>query len=58
MVVKEIKDTVDFVDFYSVYLGYEVEIVVTAADGNGLSDEQIRMAVDFLSDLDFVAEEQ
>ena len=57
MVIKETEDTVDYVDFYSVYLGYEIEIVIIAQNEAGLSDEQIQMAVDFLSDLDFVASE-
>lgn len=57
MMVKEVKDAVDFVDFYSVYQGYEIEIVVTAANESGLTDEQIQMAVGFLSELDFVAAE-
>ena len=56
MMIKEIKDTVDYMEFYSIYLGYEVEIaVVSMDDENGLTDAQIRMAIDFLSDLDFVA---
>ena len=57
MVIKETEDTVNYVDFYSVYLGYEVEIVVASMNETGLTDEQIQMAVDFLSDLDFVAPE-
>ena len=56
MAVREKEGTVDYVDFYTIYLGYEVEIAVVAADAEtGLTDEQIQMAVDFLSDLDFVA---
>ena len=57
MVVKEMEDTVSYVDFYSVYLGYEIEIVVASMTEAGLTDEQIQMAVDFLSELDFVAPE-
>ena len=56
MVIKEVKDTVDYMEFYSVYLGYEVEIaVVSMDDETGLTDAQIQMVIDFLSDLDFVA---
>ena len=55
MVIKETEDTVSYVDFYSVYLGYEIEIVVASMTEAGLTDEQIQMAVDFLSELDFVA---
>ena len=57
MVVKEMEDTVSYVDFYSVYLGYEIEIVVASMTEDGLTDEQIQMVIDFLSELDFVAPE-
>ena len=55
MMIKETEDTVNYVDFYSVYLGYEIEIVVVSQNEAGLSDEQIQMVIDFLSELDFVA---
>lgn len=57
MMVKEVKDAVDFVDFYSIYMGYEIEIVVVAQNETGLTDEQIQVVVDFLSELDFVEAE-
>lgn len=57
MVIQEADGSVDYVDFYSVYLGYEIEIVVVAQNEEGLTDAQIQMAVDFLSELDFVASE-
>lgn len=57
MMIKEVEGAVSYVDFYSVYLGYEIEIVITTADENGLTDAQIQMAVDFLSELDFIAAE-
>ncbi len=57
MMIQEADGSVDYVDFYSVYLGYEIEIVVVAQDKNGLTDAQIQMVVDFLSDLDFVEAE-
>ncbi len=57
MMIQEADGSVDYVDFYSVYLGYEIEIVVVAQDENGLTDAQIQMVVDFLSELDFVASE-
>ena len=59
MVVKETYEDVDYVVFYSIYMGYEVEIVMSQArgsDGAGITDAQIRMAMDFLSDLDFEPE--
>ena len=57
MMIQEADGSVDYVDFYSVYLGYEIEIVVVAQNENGLTDAQIQMVVDFLSELDFVASE-
>ena len=58
MMIQEADGSVDYVDFYSIYLGYEIEIVVSAMDDEGgLSDAQIQMVVDFLSELDFVAAE-
>ncbi len=56
MVVKEVRDNVDFVDFYTIYKGYEVEIVLHQVNPGdaGITDDQIQMAIDFLSDLDFI----
>ena len=57
MVVKEIVDGVDYVDFYTIYKGYEIEFVLTqpqATAGQPITDEQIQTAVKFLSDLDFI----
>ena len=61
MVVKEIVDGVDYVDFYTIYKGYEIEFVLTqpqATAGQPITDEQIQTAVKFLSDLDFVTVEE
>lgn len=55
MFIQEADGSVDYVDFYSIYLGYEIEIVVVAQNETGLTDAQIQMVVDFLSELDFVA---
>ncbi len=64
LVVKENKDQVDFVDFYTIYKGYEVEMVLTHATAEDpeaedaeivpVTEEEIQLAVQFLSDLDFV----
>jgi len=57
MVVKETGTDHDFVDFFSVYKGYCIEFVMVAgpeAQDTSLSEEQIQMCVQFLSDLDFV----
>ena len=38
MMIKEVEGPVNYVDFYSVYLGYEIEIVVISQNETGLSD--------------------
>ncbi len=56
MVIREALEGTDFVSFYTVYAGYSVEFVlVPAEEGGVLTDEQIQLAVTFLSDVDFVA---
>ncbi len=42
-----------FVDIYTIYKSYELEFVMT---GDGLTEEAVRMLVDFISEMDFVAE--
>ena len=64
LVIKEIRDETDYVDFYTIYKGYEIELIIThvTADDPAAEDaafvpvteEEIRMAVQFLSDLDFI----
>ncbi len=57
MVVKEAKENIDFVDFYTIYKGYEVEVVLTYGEEfaeKTITEEQIQMVVDFLSNMDFV----
>ena len=56
MVVKEVSDGVDYLDFYTIYMGYEVELaLIHLNEGETLpiTDTEIQMAVKFLSDLDF-----
>lgn len=43
-----------FVDIYTIYKSYELEFVMTGAN---LSDADVRILVDFISDMDFVAAE-
>ena len=43
-----------FVDIYTIYKGYELEFVLT---GDALTDADVQMLVDFISDMDFVAVE-
>ena len=55
MVVKESENDTDFVDFFTIYKGYNVEFIVTPGEGmKGLTNEQIKTSIDFLTDLDFV----
>ena len=59
MVVKENEDAIDFVSFLTVYEGYMIEFDLIASEqtvleGQGLTEEQIQICVDFLSDLDFI----
>ena len=55
MVVKEVSDGVDYLDFYTIYKGYEVELVlIHANEGEPITEAEIQMAVKFLSDMDFV----
>ena len=66
LVVKEVRDLVDFVDFYTIYKGYEIEMVLVHMPSDDassaeaqiipVSEEEIQLAIQFLSDLDFVAE--
>ena len=43
-----------FVDIYTIYKGYELEFVMT---GEGITDADVQMLVDFISDMDFAAVE-
>lgn len=57
MVVKETYEGVDYVDFYTIYMGYTVELILTQTDameGAPITDEQIAVVLQFLSDMDFV----
>lgn len=63
VVTAEDEGVVYFVDFYTIYKGYEVEFVLMCGNNEetgepiSLTDEQIRMAIQFLSDMDFVEAE-
>ena len=57
MIAKQSDSGFDFLDFMSVYKGYFVECVMVPsaeAEERELTDEQIQMCIDFLTDLDFV----
>lgn len=56
LIAKQTFETPNYIDFMSIYNGYFVEFVMTAsqaAEEKTLSDEQIQMCVDFLTNLDF-----
>ncbi len=57
MVAREIGADTDYVDILTVYKGYSIEFVMTPnpkAASQALTDDQVKMCVDFLSELDFV----
>jgi len=57
MVIRETKDTTDFIDFFTIYQGYQIEFVMTQVREDGqayITDEQIQTAIQFLSDVEFV----
>ena len=58
MAVREIGNDTDFVDIFTIYRGYSIEFVMTPnpkASVQTLSETQVQMCVDFLSELDFTA---
>ena len=57
LIAQEVGDDTDFVDIFSIYKGYSIEFVMTPnpkAKDQTLTDSQIQMCIDFLTDLDFV----
>ena len=60
LIAKETGNDTDFVDILSVYKGYYVEFLMTPnpeAKSQKLTDAQIQMCIDFLSEVDFVPAE-
>lgn len=57
LIARHETETMDYVAFFSIYKGYCVEFVLapslTAEDKN-LTEDQLRLSVDFLTDLDFI----
>ena len=57
LVARHETEEMDYISFFSIYKGYCVEFVLapsmTAEDKN-LTEEQLRLSVDFLTDLDFI----
>ena len=57
LIAREVGEDTDFVDILSVYKGYSIEFVMSPnpnAKNQTLTDAQIQMCIDFLSELDFV----
>ena len=57
LIAREVGEDTDFVDILSVYKGYSIEFVMTPnpqAQNQTLTDAQVQMCIDFLSELDFV----
>ena len=57
MIVRMRENGLDYLDFMSIYKGYFVECVMSPspeAEDKTLSEEQIRMCIDFLTEMDFV----
>jgi hypothetical protein len=60
MVIREVGNDMDYVDFFSIYKGHMIELVLVpgrASDG-ALTQEQIDVCVKLLSELDFVPVEE
>ena len=58
LIVKGLLGNDNFVDVYSIYNSYEIEALVLAgpeAENGVLTEDQIRMVVDFFGDIDFEA---
>ena len=58
MVVKEIRDSTDFLDFYTVFLGHEIELWLSRPDGTAdpsLPEAQLASWTEFVKALEFVA---
>ena len=53
-VVHVANDDYEYVDIMTFYKGYFIEFVLVPAEGMSLTDEQVTMCIDFLSELDFV----
>ena len=57
LIAKQTDGAFDYIDFLSIYKGYFIEFVLVPsqqAEDKSLTDEQMRICIDFLTDLDFV----
>ena len=56
LIAREVGSDTDFVDILAIYRGYFIEFTMTPnpkAANQSLTDEQIKMCIDFLTDVDF-----
>jgi len=61
LIARQSEETPNYIDFLSIYKGYFVEFVLTpsATDSDReLTEEEMKIAVDFLTDLDFIAADE
>ncbi len=57
LIARHESDGLDYVAFFSIYKGYTVHFVLTPskeAESRDLTEEQMRLSIDFLTDLDFI----
>ena len=57
LVVREVGGDPDFLDFYTIYLGHEIELTLRSrneASGFALTDAQVQMCISLLSGMEFV----
>lgn len=57
LIARQNVESYQYIDFLSIYEGYFVEFVMVApesAEDKTLTEEQLRLCIDFLTDLDFV----
>lgn len=57
MKVTEIGNDPDWIAFYSIYEGYEIELTLHAGKNGELTEETVENAIRFLSEMDFIKEE-
>ena len=57
LIARHETDEMDYIAFFSIYKGYCVEFVLVPseqAEDKNLTEEQLRISIDFLTDLDFI----
>lgn len=57
LIARHETEELDFIAFFSIYKGYCVEFVLAPseqAEDRNLTEEQLRLSIDFLTDLDFI----